>query len=147
MLLKLTQNLKNTHTFLFYIMYPYLWGIIMSRAAAVPACVCVLFNVVSVLFAVQSIPSTHDFFFTLSFRAFVYLSNLLYPVPLVHRIAIVNEKGEVKGFLRVAVQAISGKIRTASVLQNLLVIRGTHFNVSVYCLVSKCWIINGVFKD
>uniref|UniRef100_A0A9J7XY63 plus-end-directed kinesin ATPase n=1 Tax=Cyprinus carpio carpio TaxID=630221 RepID=A0A9J7XY63_CYPCA len=40
-------------------------------------------------------------------RAFVYLSNLLYPVPLVHRVAIVNEKGEVKGFLRVAVQAIS----------------------------------------
>ncbi|XP_010185282.1 PREDICTED: kinesin-like protein KIF1A, partial [Mesitornis unicolor] len=33
--------------------------------------------------------------------------NLLYPVPLVHRVAIVSEKGEVKGFLRVAVQAIS----------------------------------------
>lgn len=45
----------------------------------------------------------------LSGRAFVYLSNLLYPVPLVHRVAIVSEKGEVKGFLRVAVQAISGK--------------------------------------
>lgn len=44
------------------------------------------------------------------FRAFVYLSNLLYPVPLVHRVAIVSEKGEVKGFLRVAVQAISGKV-------------------------------------
>lgn len=44
-----------------------------------------------------------------SHRAFVYLSNLLYPVPLVHRVAIVSEKGEVKGFLRVAVQAISGK--------------------------------------
>ncbi|XP_058635702.1 kinesin-like protein KIF1A isoform X13 [Onychostoma macrolepis] len=43
-------------------------------------------------------------------RAFVYLSNLLYPVPLVHRVAIVNEKGEVKGFLRVAVQAISGAL-------------------------------------
>lgn len=43
-------------------------------------------------------------------RAFVYLSNLLYPVPLVHRVAIVTEKGEVKGFLRVAVQAISGII-------------------------------------
>uniref|UniRef100_A0A8C7UKL9 plus-end-directed kinesin ATPase n=1 Tax=Oncorhynchus mykiss TaxID=8022 RepID=A0A8C7UKL9_ONCMY len=42
-----------------------------------------------------------------SLRAFVYLSNLLYPVPLVHRVAIVSEKGEVKGFLRVAVQAIS----------------------------------------
>ncbi|XP_048055633.1 kinesin-like protein KIF1A isoform X14 [Megalobrama amblycephala] len=45
--------------------------------------------------------------FRLVGRAFVYLSNLLYPVPLVHRIAVVNEKGEVKGFLRVAVQAIS----------------------------------------
>ncbi|KAM4575629.1 kinesin-like protein KIF1A isoform 2-T2 [Fundulus diaphanus] len=43
-------------------------------------------------------------------RAFVYLSNLLYPVPLVHRVAIVNEKGWVKGFLRVAVQAISGAL-------------------------------------
>lgn len=29
-------------------------------------------------------------------------------MPLVHRVAIVSEKGEVKGFLRVAVQAISG---------------------------------------
>lgn len=38
----------------------------------------------------------------------MYLSNLLYPVPLVHRVAIVSEKGEVRGFLRVAVQAISG---------------------------------------
>lgn len=50
----------------------------------------------------------------LLFRAFVYLSNLLYPVPLVHRVAIVSEKGEVKGFLRVAVQAISGKARILS---------------------------------
>ncbi|XP_035379967.1 kinesin-like protein KIF1A isoform X11 [Electrophorus electricus] len=40
-------------------------------------------------------------------RAFVYLSNLLYPVPLVHRVSVVSERGEVKGFLRVAVQAIS----------------------------------------
>nr|XP_014344552.1 PREDICTED: kinesin-like protein KIF1A [Latimeria chalumnae] len=47
--------------------------------------------------------------FRLVGRAFVYLSNLLYPVPLVHRVAIVSEKGEVKGFLRVAVQAISGR--------------------------------------
>ncbi|KAK2505064.1 hypothetical protein MC885_004741 [Smutsia gigantea] len=45
--------------------------------------------------------------FSLVGRAFVYLSNLLYPVPLVHRVAIVSEKGEVKGFLRVAVQATS----------------------------------------
>ncbi|XP_066904083.1 kinesin-like protein unc-104 isoform X2 [Halyomorpha halys] len=39
-------------------------------------------------------------------RAFVYLSNLLYPVPLIHKVAIVNEKGDVKGYLRIAVQAI-----------------------------------------
>nr|XP_033778649.1 kinesin-like protein KIF1B isoform X3 [Geotrypetes seraphini] len=45
--------------------------------------------------------------FILVGRAFVYLSNLLYPVPLVHRVAIVSEKGEVRGFLRVAVQAIA----------------------------------------
>ncbi|XP_056270575.1 kinesin-like protein KIF1A isoform X5 [Pseudoliparis swirei] len=45
--------------------------------------------------------------FRLVGRAFVYLSNLLYPVSLVHRVAIVSERGEVKGFLRVAVQAIS----------------------------------------
>ncbi|XP_051961209.1 kinesin-like protein KIF1B isoform X3 [Xyrauchen texanus] len=44
--------------------------------------------------------------FILVGRAFVYLSNLLYPVPLVHRVAIVTEKGEVQGFLRVGVQAI-----------------------------------------
>ncbi|XP_035379965.1 kinesin-like protein KIF1A isoform X9 [Electrophorus electricus] len=43
-------------------------------------------------------------------RAFVYLSNLLYPVPLVHRVSVVSERGEVKGFLRVAVQAISGTL-------------------------------------
>ena len=43
------------------------------------------------------------------FRAFVYLSNLFYPVPLVHRVAIVSDKGDVKGYLRVAVQAITGR--------------------------------------
>ncbi|TWW56531.1 Kinesin-like protein KIF1B [Takifugu flavidus] len=45
--------------------------------------------------------------FILVGRAFVYLSNLLYSVPLVHRVAIVTEKGEVRGFLRVGVQAIA----------------------------------------
>ncbi|XP_020560224.1 kinesin-like protein KIF1B isoform X13 [Oryzias latipes] len=45
--------------------------------------------------------------FKLVGRAFVYLSNLLYPVPLIHRVAIVTEKGDVRGFLRVGVQAIS----------------------------------------
>ncbi|XP_063799925.1 kinesin-like protein KIF1B isoform X19 [Pseudophryne corroboree] len=46
--------------------------------------------------------------FKLVGRAFVYLSNLLFPVPLVHRVAVVSEKGDVRGFLRVAVQAIAG---------------------------------------
>uniref|UniRef100_A0A8C6V2E4 plus-end-directed kinesin ATPase n=1 Tax=Neogobius melanostomus TaxID=47308 RepID=A0A8C6V2E4_9GOBI len=45
--------------------------------------------------------------FILVGRAYVYLSNLLYPVPLVHRVAVVTEKGEVRGFLRVGVQAIA----------------------------------------
>lgn len=45
----------------------------------------------------------------LFYRGFLYLSNLLYPVPLVHRVAIVNERGDVKGYLKVAVQAVVGK--------------------------------------
>ena len=44
-------------------------------------------------------------------RAYVYLSNLMYPVPLIHRLAVVNDKGDVKGYLRVAVQVILGKKR------------------------------------
>lgn len=63
-------------------------------AAAVPHCARSRFSEFS------------DFFFL---RAFVYLSNLLYPVTLVHRVAIVTEKGEVRGFLRVGVQAIAGE--------------------------------------
>ncbi|XP_063696569.1 kinesin-like protein unc-104 isoform X4 [Culicoides brevitarsis] len=39
-------------------------------------------------------------------RSFVYLSNLVYPVPLVHKVAIVNERGDVRGYLRVAVQPV-----------------------------------------
>ena len=39
----------------------------------------------------------------------MYLSNLYYPVPLVHRVAIVSEKGDVKGYIRVAVQAVTGR--------------------------------------
>ncbi|XP_071432065.1 kinesin-like protein KIF1B isoform X8 [Pithys albifrons albifrons] len=45
--------------------------------------------------------------FKLVGRAFVYLSNLLFPVPLLHRVPVVSEKGDVRGFLRVAVQAIA----------------------------------------
>ncbi|NXW41796.1 KIF1B protein, partial [Nyctiprogne leucopyga] len=57
--------------------------------------------------------------FILVGRAFVYLSNLLYPVPLIHRVAVVSEKGEVRGFLRVAVQAIAGT-KTASEIKSIL---------------------------
>jgi hypothetical protein len=39
-------------------------------------------------------------------RSFVYLSNLLYPVPLVHKVPIVNERGDVRGYIRVAVQPV-----------------------------------------
>lgn len=40
----------------------------------------------------------------------MFLTNLMYPVPLVHKVSIVNEKGDVKGWLRVAVQAVGGKL-------------------------------------
>lgn len=47
--------------------------------------------------------------FRLIGRGALYLSNLMYPVPLIHRIAVVNDKGDVKGFLRIAVQALTGR--------------------------------------
>ena len=50
--------------------------------------------------------------FRLIGRSFIYLSNLLYNVPLIHKVAIVNEKGIVKGWLSVALQAIvSGNLK------------------------------------
>uniref|UniRef100_A0A914Y6N0 PH domain-containing protein n=1 Tax=Panagrolaimus superbus TaxID=310955 RepID=A0A914Y6N0_9BILA len=47
--------------------------------------------------------------------AFVYLSNLLHNVGLVHKVAVVNEKGEVRGYLRVCVEPITG---TTPIAQN-----------------------------
>ena len=44
--------------------------------------------------------------FRLIGRSFVYLSNLLHRLPLIHKVAIVSEKGVVKGWLSVALQAI-----------------------------------------
>jgi hypothetical protein len=38
------------------------------------------------------------------FRAFVYLTNLLYGLPLVQNVAIVSERGEIKGYLKIALQ-------------------------------------------
>ncbi|VDK42015.1 unnamed protein product [Gongylonema pulchrum] len=39
-------------------------------------------------------------------RAFVYLNNLVHNVPLLHKVVIVNEKAEVQGHLRVAVEPV-----------------------------------------
>ena len=39
----------------------------------------------------------------------MYLSNLLLPSSLVYRVAIVSEKGEVKGYLSVSVRYLSGE--------------------------------------
>ncbi len=44
--------------------------------------------------------------FRLVGRSFIYLSNLLHNVPLIHKVAVVSEKGVVKGWLSVALQAI-----------------------------------------
>ena len=57
----------------------------------------------------QRIVSLNMFRFRMVGRAYVFLSNLMYPVPLIHRLAVVNDKGDVKGYLRVAVQVILGK--------------------------------------
>lgn len=41
------------------------------------------------------------------YRAFVYLNNLVHNVPLVHKVVIVNERAEVKGHLRVAIEPVT----------------------------------------
>uniref|UniRef100_A0A674CKH4 Kinesin family member 1A n=1 Tax=Salmo trutta TaxID=8032 RepID=A0A674CKH4_SALTR len=86
----------------FYDRFP--WFRLVGRSVPVP--IPRLFKCHSLTFlrcnTIHLSEDAHD-----KYLAFVYLSNLLYPVPLVHRVAIVSEKGEVKGFLRVAVQAIS----------------------------------------
>jgi kinesin family protein 1 len=48
--------------------------------------------------------------FRLIGRAFVFLTNLMYPVSIVHKVPIVSEKGDVRGYLRIAVQASLGKV-------------------------------------
>ncbi|TMS40160.1 hypothetical protein L596_006576 [Steinernema carpocapsae] len=52
-------------------------------------------------------------------RAFVYLSNLLHNVPLIHKVAVVNEKGDVKGYLKVSVEPVpmEGENKTNGVRQ------------------------------
>ena len=46
--------------------------------------------------------------FKLIGRSFVFLSNLLVPISLVRKVAIVGEKGEVKGHLTVSVRYMTG---------------------------------------
>ena len=45
--------------------------------------------------------------FRLIGRSFVYLSSLMHSVPLIQKVAIVSEKGIVKGWLSVALQAVA----------------------------------------
>uniref|UniRef100_A0AC35TYZ4 Kinesin-like protein unc-104 n=1 Tax=Rhabditophanes sp. KR3021 TaxID=114890 RepID=A0AC35TYZ4_9BILA len=39
-------------------------------------------------------------------RAFVYLNNLLHNVSMIHKVAVVSEKGDVKGYLKVSIELI-----------------------------------------
>ena len=41
------------------------------------------------------------------FRAFVYMNNLLNDIQILHKVAIVNEKGELRGYLRVVVEPLN----------------------------------------
>lgn len=42
------------------------------------------------------------------FRGVVYLKNLLYPVAMIHKASLVNDKGEMIGCIKVAVQLVTG---------------------------------------
>ncbi len=47
----------------------------------------------------------------------MYLSNLLYPVSLEHKVAIVDERGDVKGYLKVVVQHVIGSYQLIILVQ------------------------------
>lgn len=53
----------------------------------------------------------HDRFpwFRLVGRSYLYLSNLIFSMSIIQKIPIVNEHGDVVGYLRVALQAVTGK--------------------------------------
>lgn len=53
----------------------------------------------------------HDRFpwFRIIGRSYLYLSNLLYAASIIQKIPVVNERGDVVGFLRIAIQAVTGK--------------------------------------
>lgn len=59
-------------------------------------------------------------------RSFVYLSNLLYPVPLVHKVAIVNERGDVRGYLRIAVQPVLVSVVAGGMFSYHIVVHRSH---------------------
>jgi len=61
--------------------------------------------------------------FRLIGRSYVYLSNMIYPVSLLHeKVPIVNEHGDVKGYLKLIVQA-STSDDTDTVLNSQLVVK------------------------
>ena len=70
-------------------------------------------------------------------RGFVYLSSLLYPVPLTHKIAIVNAKGDVKGYLRVTVQPVLGKYTKLWVTVQPVLGKYTKLRVTVQPMLGK----------
>ena len=61
--------------------------------------------VMTTALSLSSFMHTH----THTHRSFVFLSNLLVSLSLVHTVAIVSEKGEVKGHLTVSIRFMSGK--------------------------------------
>ncbi|CAM4814077.1 unnamed protein product [Rotaria magnacalcarata] len=52
-------------------------------------------------------------------RAFVYLTNLLYGIPLVQNIAIVSEHGEIKGHLKIALQHLQTRDTTDEQIKSM----------------------------
>ena len=77
----------------------------------------------------------HDRFpwFRLLGRAYLYISNLIFSISIIQKIPIVNEKGDVVGFLRVAVQAITEDSGMKRCLFSIIII--TTFNM--YAQVTK----------
>lgn len=48
--------------------------------------------------------------FRLIGRSYLYISNLIYPINLVQNVPIVSEKGDVKGFIRISIDYVQGKL-------------------------------------
>jgi hypothetical protein len=61
-----------------------------------------------------------------SLRAFVYLTNLCYGLPLVQKVAIVSEHGEIKGYLKIAIQ----KLQTSDSTNEQIKLMRTYRNAS-----------------